>query len=52
MNVRSKKYRKSMEGFSSDDALTLTDAFQQLSSFEKVNFDETIEISCAKFTPW
>jgi large subunit ribosomal protein L1 len=47
MNVRSKKYRKSMEGFSSDDALTLTDAFQQLSSFEKVNFDETIEISCA-----
>jgi len=27
-----------MEGFSPDKSLTLTDAFQQLSSFEKVNF--------------
>ena len=36
-----------MERFSSDEALTLTDAFQQLSSFEKVNFDETIEVSCS-----
>ena len=31
-----------MEGFSSEKPMTLTDAFQQLSSFEKVNFDETI----------
>ena len=36
-----------MEGFSQDKTMTLTDAFQQLSSFEKVNFDETIEISCS-----
>ena len=36
-----------MEGFSSEKPMTLTDAFQQLSSFEKVNFDETIEISCS-----
>ena len=36
-----------MERFSSDEALTLTDAFQQLSSFEKVNFDESIEVSCS-----
>ena len=47
MNTRSKKYRKSMEGFSPDKSMTLTDAFQQLSSFEKVNFDETIELSCS-----
>jgi large subunit ribosomal protein L1 len=36
-----------MEGFSPDKSLTLTDAFQQLSNFEKVNFDETIELSCS-----
>ena len=36
-----------MEGFSPEKPMTLTDAFQQLSSFEKVNFDETIEISCS-----
>ena len=47
MKSRSKKYRKSMNGFSSEESKTLTDAFQQLSSFEKVNFDETIEISCS-----
>jgi len=47
MNIRSKKYRKSVESFSPDETFTLTDAFQQLSSFEKVNFDETIEISCS-----
>ncbi|MDG0965361.1 MAG: 50S ribosomal protein L1 [Opitutales bacterium] len=47
MISRSKKYRKSMEGFSCDDQSTLSDAFGKLEKFEKVNFDETIEVSCA-----
>jgi large subunit ribosomal protein L1 len=32
---------------SSDDPVSLTEALEKLASFEKVNFDETIEISCA-----
>jgi large subunit ribosomal protein L1 len=47
MISRSKKYRKSMEGFSSDETKTLTEAFDQLAQFEKVNFDETVEVSCS-----
>jgi large subunit ribosomal protein L1 len=47
MISRSKKYRKSIEGFSPDEALPLSDALQRLNQFEKVNFDETVEISCS-----
>lgn len=47
MISRSKKYRKSIEGFSSDEALPLSDALLKLNEFEKVNFDETVEISCS-----
>lgn len=47
MIARSKKYRKSLEMLSSDDPVSLTEALEKLASFEKVNFDETIEISCA-----
>ena len=47
MISRSKKYRKSMEGFSQDETSTLSDAFGRLEKFEKVNFDETIELSCS-----
>jgi large subunit ribosomal protein L1 len=47
MIARSKKYRKSLETLSSDDPVSLTEALEKLASFEKVNFDETIEISCA-----
>ena len=47
MISRSKKYRKSIEGFSPDEALPLSDALQKLNQFEKVNFDETVEISCS-----
>ena len=36
-----------MEGFSSDETKTLTEAFDQLAQFEKVNFDETVEVSCS-----
>ena len=34
-----------MEGFSQDETSTLSDAFGRLEKFEKVNFDETIELS-------
>ena len=47
MIARSKKYRKSFEKLSSDDPVSLQEALEKLSSFEKANFDETIEISCA-----
>jgi large subunit ribosomal protein L1 len=47
MISRSKKYRKSVEGISPDEALPLSDALQRLNQFEKVNFDETVEISCS-----
>jgi large subunit ribosomal protein L1 len=47
MIARSKKYRKSLETLSSDDPVSLTEALEKIASFEKVNFDETIEISCA-----
>jgi large subunit ribosomal protein L1 len=36
-----------LETLSSDDPVSLTEALEKLASFEKVNFDETIEISCA-----
>ena len=36
-----------MESFTSDESKNLTDALQLLSNFEKVNFDETIEVSCS-----
>ena len=36
-----------MESFTSDESKNLTDALQQLSNFEKVKFDETIEVSCS-----
>lgn len=36
-----------MEGFSPDEPKTLTEAFGQLAQFEKVNFDETVEVSCS-----
>jgi len=47
MISRSKKYRKSMEGFSSEEPKTLPEAFEKLTQFEKVKFDETVEVSCA-----
>jgi large subunit ribosomal protein L1 len=47
MKPRSKKYRKSMETFVSEETCSLSDAFDKLSKFEKVNFDETVEVSCA-----
>ncbi len=47
MIARSKKYRKSIESISSTDPKSLSDALEQLSNFEKVKFDETIEVSCA-----
>jgi len=47
MKPRSKKYRKSMETIVSDETSSLSDAFQKLSKFEKVNFDETVEVSCS-----
>ena len=47
MISRSKKYRKSIEGFSPEEALPLSDALEKLNQFEKVNFDETVEISCS-----
>ncbi len=47
MISRSKKYRKSIEVFSAEEALPLSDALQKLNQFEKVNFDETVEISCS-----
>jgi large subunit ribosomal protein L1 len=36
-----------LETLSSDDPVSLTEALEKIASFEKVNFDETIEISCA-----
>jgi len=47
MISRSKKYRKSMEGFSPEETKTLPEAFEKLTQFEKVKFDETVEVSCA-----
>ncbi|MEJ6522621.1 MAG: 50S ribosomal protein L1 [Opitutales bacterium] len=47
MISRSKKYRKSMEGFSSEETKTLPEAFVKLTQFEKVKFDETVEVSCS-----
>ena len=47
MISRSKKYRKSLEGFSQEVPSTLSDALGRLEKFEKVNFDETIEVSCS-----
>ena len=47
MIARSKKYRKSQEKLVADESLSLSEALEKLSGFEKVNFDETIEISCA-----
>ena len=36
-----------MESTVSDETSSLSDAFEKLSKFEKVNFDETVEVSCA-----
>lgn len=36
-----------MEGFSSEELKTLPEAFEKLTQFEKVKFDETVEVSCA-----
>jgi len=36
-----------MESIVSDETSSLSDAFQKLSKFEKVNFDETVEVSCS-----
>ena len=36
-----------METIVSDETSSLSDAFQKLSKFEKVNFDETVEVSCS-----
>ncbi len=47
MISRSKKYRKSIEGYSPDEAFSLSDALEKLTQFQKVNFDETIELSCS-----
>ena len=47
MIKRSKKYRKSLEKPSSDSPCSLSDALDQLANFEKVNFDETVELSCS-----
>ena len=45
MTTRSKKYRKSLESLDSSQENSLTDAFKKLSNFQKVNFDETVELS-------
>lgn len=45
MTTRSKKYRKSLESLNSSQENSLTDAFKKLSNFQKVNFDETVELS-------
>ena len=42
MKPRSKKYRKSIETIVSDETSSLSDAFQKLSKFEKVNFDKSV----------
>ena len=47
MIKRSKKYRKSLEKPSPDSPCSLSDALDQLANFEKVNFDETVELSCS-----
>ena len=47
MIKRSKKYRKSLEKPSQDSPCSLSDALDQLANFEKVNFDETVELSCS-----
>jgi len=47
MTSRSKKYRKSIEVVELSEVNSLNDAFDKLSKFEKVNFDETIEVSCS-----
>lgn len=47
MNSRSKKYRKSLESISTSDQQSLSDALDQLANFEKVKFDETVEVSCS-----
>ena len=44
MISRSKKYRKSIEGFSPDEALPLSDALQKLNQFEKVNFEKNSDV--------
>lgn len=36
-----------MEGFSSEETKTLPEAFVKLTQFEKVKFDETVEVSCS-----
>ena len=36
-----------MESTVSDETSSLSDAFEKLSKFEKVNFDETVEVSCS-----
>ena len=36
-----------METIVSEETSSLSDAFEKLSKFEKVNFDETVEVSCA-----
>ena len=48
MISRSKKYRKSIEGFSADEALPLSDALQKLNQFEKVTIKHAHDRRVAK----
>lgn len=45
MIARSKRYRNSVKDVSVDDELSMTDALGRLADFEKVKFDETVELS-------
>jgi len=45
MIKRSKRYKSSTEKFSSATSLSLEEAVQVLSSFDKAKFDETVELS-------
>lgn len=45
MIARSKRYRNSVKDVSIDDSLSIPDALGRLAGFEKVKFDETVELS-------
>jgi large subunit ribosomal protein L1 len=45
MIARSKRYRNSVKDISMEESLSITDALARLAGFEKVKFDETVELS-------
>ena len=47
MIARSKRYTNSIKDLSVDDSLSMPDALGRLDGFEKVKFDETVELSFA-----